>query len=296
MRNWRKTDATRATHDADKTIFHLPQIPRLANPRTAVRQAVITAIVLLSIIGLGMLVQDVACDCDFTRTGLAPNSDYLFGTDWMGRDIFTRTFAGLSTSILIGVIASLVSAVIAVVLGVVAAIGPKWVDAAITWLIDLVLGIPHLLLLILISIALGRGFWGVAIGVAVTHWPSLARVVRAEAMQVRESIYVAQAHALGRNPWQVTVTHYWPALAPQVMVGAVLQFPHAIMHEASVTFLGFGLPPDSAAIGVILSESVGYLSAGMWWAALFPGLALLAVVLIFDAFARAVRALSGGGR
>ncbi len=280
----------------EKQIFHLPHLPRLTNPKVATRQAVLTLAVLVAIVGIGIALRDTATTANFTRTGLAPNLKNLFGTDWMGRDIFARTFAGLSTSILIGIIASLVSALIAVILGVFAAIGPSWVDAVITWLIDLLLGIPHLLLLILISIALGRGFWGVAIGVAVTHWPSLARVVRSEVLQVKESIYIASAQALGRTPWQLATTHYWRALAPQAMVGAILLFPHAIMHEAAITFLGFGLPPDSPAIGVILSASVGYVSAGMWWSAIFPGVALLAVVLIFDAFARAVRVLLRGGQ
>lgn len=282
--------------DIGKRVFHLPQLPRLANPKTALRQAITSVVVLALIVGIGITLRQAATSTDFTHTGLAPTLTNLFGTDWMGRDIFARTFAGLSTSILIGIIASLVSALIAVILGVLAAIGPSWLDSAITWVIDLVLGIPHLLLLILISIALGRGFWGVAIGVAVTHWPSLARVVRSEVLQVRESIYIASAQALGRNPWQIATKHYWRALAPQAMVGAILLFPHAIMHEASITFLGFGLSPDSPAIGVILSESVGYVGAGMWWAAVFPGVALLAIVLIFDAFARAMRVLLGGGR
>lgn len=285
-----------AAQSQSLTVFSRPKLPRLANPKVAARQAVATSGILVTIVVAGLFFFDVANATDFTRTGLPPSIADLFGTDWMGRDVCTRTFAGLSISILIGVVASLVSALIAVMLGVVAAIGPKWLDSAITWLIDLMLGIPHLLLLILISIAIGRGFWGVAIGVAVTHWPSLARVIRAEVLQVKESTFVAAAQALGKSRAQIAVTHFWPAIAPQAMVGAVLLFPHAIMHEASVTFLGFGLPPDSAAIGVILKESVGYLTAGMWWAALFPGIALLSVVLIFDAFSRAARALLGGGR
>ena len=280
----------------EKRVFHLPHLPRLANPKVAIWQAVITLAVLAAIVGMGIALRNTAITANFTRTGLAPNLKNLFGTDWMGRDIFARTFAGLSTSILLGIIASLISAVIAVILGVLAAIGPSWVDSVITWLIDLVLGIPHLLLLILISISLGRGFWGVAIGLAVTHWPSLARVVRSEVLQVKESIYIASAQALGRSPWQLATKHYWRALAPQAMVGAILLFPHAIMHEAAITFLGFGLPQDSPAIGIILSESIGYIGAGMWWSAIFPGVALLAVVLIFDAFARAVRVLLRGGQ
>ena len=117
---------------------------------------------------------------DFTQKNLAPSLAHPFGTDWMGRDMLVRTVAGLSTSVLVGLLAAGVSSVIAVVFGTAAALGGKRVDAAVTWLIDLMMGVPHIVLLILISYALGKGFWGVAVGVAITHWPSLARVVRAE--------------------------------------------------------------------------------------------------------------------
>ena len=144
------------------------------------------------------------------------------------------------------------------------------------------MGIPHIVLLILISFALGKGFWGVTIGVAVTHWPSLARVVRAESLQCRESTFVAVARKLGQSPLRIALKHMVPYVLPQFIVGLILLFPHAILHEAAVTFLGFGLPPEQPAIGVILSESMAYLSAGMWWLAVFPGLALIATVLLFD--------------
>ena len=144
------------------------------------------------------------------------------------------------------------------------------------------MGIPHIVLLILISYALGKGFWGVTIGVAVTHWPSLTRVVRAEVLQCRESDFVAVAGKLGVSKIAIAVRHMLPFVLPQFLVGLILLFPHAILHEAAVTFLGFGLSPEQAAIGNILSESMSYLTAGMWWLAVFPGLALIGTVALFD--------------
>ena len=219
---------------------------------------------------------------DFAQKNLAPSLAHPFGTDWMGRDMLLRTLAGLSMSVLVGLLAAGASSVIALVLGAVAALGGKKADAVVTWLIDLMMGIPHIVLLILISFALGKGFWGVTIGVAVTHWPSLARVVRAEILQCRESTFVAVARKLGQSPLRIALKHMVPYVLPQFIVGLILLFPHAILHEAAVTFLGFGLPPEQPAIGVILSESMAYLSAGMWWLAVFPGLALIATVLLFD--------------
>ena len=219
---------------------------------------------------------------DFSRKNLKPGIPYLFGTDWLGRDMLTRTLNGLSMSILIGLCAAIISAIIAFVLGVLAAVGGKKVDACITWLIDLIMGIPHILLLILISYGLGKGLKGVIIGVAVTHWTSLARVIRAEVLQLKESQYIKIAERLGHSKWKVAVKHMIPHLLPQFIVGLILLFPHAVLHEASITFLGFGLSPEQPAIGIILSESMKHLITGKWWLAVFPGVMLVLTVILFD--------------
>ena len=228
---------------------------------------------------------------DFTAKNLAPSLFHPFGTDWMGRDMLSRTLAGLSTSVLVGLLAATVSSVIALVLGCAAALGGKRVDAVVSWLIDLMMGVPHIVLLVLISFAIGKGFWGVTIGVAVTHWPSLARVVRAEVLQCRESKFVEVARMLGQSPARIALRHMVPYVLPQFVVGLILLFPHAILHEAAITFLGFGLSPEQPAIGVILSESMSYLSTGAWWLAVFPGLALMATVLLFDVAGQSLRKL-----
>lgn len=240
------------------------------------------ALLLAAVVIAGRLLDAAAVRVDFSSKNLAPSIGHLFGTDWMGRDMLSRTLAGLSTSVLVGLFSAAVSSVIALVLASVAALGGPRADAAVEWLIDLVMGIPHIVFLILISYALGRGFWGVTIGVAVTHWPSLTRVLRAEILQVESQPYIATSRALGVSRLQVARHHMLPAVLPQYLVGLVLMFPHAILHEASITFLGFGLSPEQPAIGVILSEAMTYLTSGAWWLAVFPGLSLLLVVLLFD--------------
>ena len=265
-----------------ENVLHAPAQRRAGNRTATLAACVLAAFALLAVVAAGIALYGQATVTDFTAKNLAPSLEYPFGTDWMGRDMLLRTLAGLSTSVLVGLLAAGASSVIALVLGAVAALGGKKADAAVTWLIDLMMGVPHIVLLILISFALGKGFWGVAIGVAVTHWPSLARVVRAEILQCRESTFVAVARKLGQSPVRIALKHMVPYVLPQFIVGLILLFPHAILHEAAVTFLGFGLPPEQPATGVILSESMAYLSAGMWWLAVFPGLALIATVLLFD--------------
>ncbi|MDP2842275.1 ABC transporter permease [uncultured Acetobacterium sp.] len=251
----------------------------------------ISSTLLIAIMIAAQLMSNQAIATNFSQQNLAPSWAHPFGTDWLGRDMFTRTIKGLSISIQIGLLASSVSVVIALVLGMCAATMGKKVDAAISWLVDLFMGVPHLVALVLIAVVFGGGAKGVIIGVALTHWPSLTRVIRAEVMQVRTSQYVQISRHLGRSRLWIATKHILPHLLPQFFVGLILIFPHAILHEAAITFLGFGLSPHSPAIGVILSESMGYLAAGMWWLAFFPGLSLLIIVRAFDVIGDNLRTL-----
>ena len=238
--------------------------------------------VLLGVYISGLILSDDLIAADFSQKGQMPSISHPFGTDLLGRDMLVRTLKGLSVSIVVGVVASSVSAVIALIIGVAAATGKSWLDHFMNWLIDLVMGIPHTVLLILIAFACGKGLKGVLIGVAVTHWTGLARIIRSEVLQIRSQQYIEVSKKLGHSSWWITVHHILPHMVPQFIIGLILMFPHAIMHESSLTFLGFGLSPEQPAIGIILSESMQYLSTGMWWLAFFPGLMLVIIVLLFD--------------
>lgn len=272
--------------------LHAPRARGLLGGRRALLAGALVALaVLVAAVVAGALSAERASATDFTATNLAPCLEHPFGTDWMGRDMLARTLAGLSTSVVVGAVSAAVSSVIALVLAAASALGGPRVDAVVGWLIDLIMGVPHIVLLILVSYALGRGAAGVCVGVALTHWPSLTRVLRAEIMQLRAQPFMACSRALGVSRVRLALTHALPCVLPQYLVGLVLLFPHAILHEASITFLGFGLSPEQPAIGVILSEAMGYLTSGAWWLAVFPGTALLAVVLMFDRVGSALRRL-----
>ena len=249
--------------------------------RTAVLAAVLAA-AFAAVYLLGLLIPEEAVASSFLEARLPPSLEHPFGTDPLGRDLFMRTLKGLSVSITVGLAASLAGAVIAALAGAAAAAGSRRLDAAVGWVIDLVMSVPHTVLILLISFALGRGLRGLLAGIAATHWCSLARLVRGEVMQLRTRQYVAVSRRLGKSGGWILINHLLPHLAPQFLVGLVLMFPHAILHEAAVSFLGYGLPPEQPAIGIILSESMTYLSAGMWWMAVLPGLVLLGLVLLVD--------------
>ena len=241
----------------------------------------ITVFILIVVVISSLLINSTDITTNFQAMNQAPSFEHLFGTDWMGRDMFTRTLKGLGLSVQIGAGASILSSLIAIAMAFIASTN-KFLDGVVSWLIDLFLSIPHILLIILISIALGGGAFGVTMGVAVTHWTSLARVLRAEIKQINTSEFVKLSNRFGKSKFWIARKHIFPLVITQIIVGTILIFPHAIMHEASVTFLGFGLSPHEPAIGIILSESMKYLATGNWWLALFPGLALLIIVLLFD--------------
>ena len=250
---------------------------------------IVAVVILAAVTAAGILTEGYAVETDFSQRNLSPSLQHLFGTDWMGRDMLARTLSGLSLSIRIGILTAVVSAAVALFLGTASVVLGRKADAVISWCIDLVMGIPHILLVMLISLACGRGFVGVVAGVALSHWPSLARVIRGELMQLRQAPYILVAEKMGVSKLQNVKRHMLPHLLPQFLTGLILLFPHAILHESSVTFLGFGLSSEQPAIGVILSESMQYLTTGKWWLALFPGLALVLVVVLFALLGERVR-------
>lgn len=240
----------------------------------------LTALVLAVIFISGTLI-NANLPTDFSVKMQGPSFEHIFGTDWMGRDMFIRTLKGLSLSIMIGLGASILSSIIATLLAFLASVN-EYTDTFVSWLIDLFASIPHILLIMMISIGFGKGAFGVTMAVAFSHWVNLTRVLRAEVLQIKTSEFVELSSKFGRSKWWIAKEHILPLILSQIFVGTLLVFPHAIMHESSVTFLGFGLSPHEPAIGIILSESMSYLAMGAWWLAFFPGVSLLIVVLLFD--------------
>ncbi|WP_313233630.1 ABC transporter permease [Tissierella praeacuta] len=253
---------------------------------------ILLCIIILSIILIcGQFITEDHMPVNFIEKGLKPSKDHIFGTDWFGRDMFVRTIKGLSLSIIIGIIASVSSGIIAIILGVASAVCGKRVDAFVGWLTDVFMGMPHLIFLLLISFVAGKGPKGIIIGIVLTHWTYISRIIRAEVLQIRSSQYVIASKGFGKSNWYIAKNHIIPHIFPQFFVGLILMFPHAILHEASLTFLGFGLSPHQPGIGVILSESLNYLSIGQWWTALMPGLSLLLIVRLFDILGENIQSL-----
>ena len=251
----------------------------------------LSVIIIIAVTAAGFVMDEELYAPHFAEKDLPPSGKHLFGTDWMGRDMFARTVKGLSVSIYIGLLASCATSVIALFLGVIVGTFGKIASGVFNWFVDIFMGIPHLILLILISLLLGKGAKGVAIGVIVTHWCSLGRIVQAEVLALKEAQFVKASEKLGKTRLWIAFHHIMPHVVPQFLVGLILMFPHAIMHESSITFLGFGLPAEQPAIGIILSEAMKHLTTGMWWLAVLPGISLLIIVILFEAIGSHLRML-----
>ena len=251
----------------------------------------LSAVVVLGVVVAGAWAQDAAQTTSLGERNLAPSAGHWFGTDWLGRDMLARVLSGLRLSLVVGTTAAAISAVIALVLACVATVGGPKADAVVGWLVDLFMALPHLVLLLLLAFALGGGTDAVVIAVAVTHWPHLTRVLRGQAKQVVNSDYVIAATHLGRGRWWIAREHVAGHLAGHFLVGLVLLFPHAILHEAALSFLGLGVDPAEPSTGILLAESMRFLSTGAWWLAVLPGLCLLLVVKLVDGIGENLRSL-----
>ncbi|HOW83940.1 MAG TPA: ABC transporter permease [Spirochaetota bacterium] len=255
----------------------------LPNPRQKSAASITACLILLcSLFILNAMIDETGLGTDLGRRYLAPGHGSILGTDWLGRDMFTRITKGLCMSFHIGIMSAIGSSLIAVIMGLAAAVFGKKVDAIVALLIDAFLSVPHIVLLILVSFTLGGGFKGIVIAVCVSHWSRLARIIRAEILQLKGSDYIMMSYRLGRSRRWIMAHHMLPHVSSQFLIGLILMFPHAILHAAGLSFLGFGMTPDRPCIGVLLSESMRHISTGYWWLALFPGAALVALVKIFD--------------
>jgi peptide/nickel transport system permease protein len=209
------------------------------------------------------------------------NQTFFLGTDRYGRDMLSRLMAGTWISFSVGLIAILISLLIGITLGSLAAFYKGWVDELIMWLINVIWSIPTLLLVIAITLALGKGFWQVFVAVGLTMWVEVARVVRGQVLSIREMEYVEAGRALGFKDFRIMAKHILPNITAPVIVISASNFAAAILIEAGLSFLGLGAQPPQATWGKMISEHKGYIITGEAYLAVLPGLAICLLVLSF---------------
>ncbi len=214
---------------------------------------------------------------------------FIFGTDKYGRDLLSRVLVGARISFFIGFIAVFISLVIGIFMGSIAGYFGGKVDTFIMWIINVTWSIPTLLLVIAITLALGKGFWQVFIAVGLTMWVEVARVVRGQIMSVKEMQYVTAARALGFTDFRIIVKHILPNIMAPVIVISAANFAAAILIESGLSFLGIGAQPPMASWGAMIKDHYSYIILGKPYLALIPGLCIMSLVMAFMLIGNALR-------
>ena len=214
---------------------------------------------------------------------------FVFGTDKYGRDLLSRVLIGARISFFIGFIAVFISLVIGIFMGSLAGYYGGKVDAMIMWVINVTWSIPTLLLVIAITLALGKGFWQVFIAVGLTMWVEVARVVRGQIISVKEMQYVIAARALGYYDFRIITRHILPNIMAPVIVISAANFAAAILIESGLSFLGIGAQPPMASWGSMIKDHYNYIILGKPYLAVIPGLCIMILVMAFMLMGNALR-------
>jgi len=207
--------------------------------------------------------------------------EYLLGSDKLGRDVLTRMFHGARISLTIGSIAIFFAGTIGSFLGMLSGYAGKWVDSVIMRLVDIKISIPGLLLALVLVAVLGQSFGTVVIVVTLAYWATYARLARGETLQIKQMDYVARARVAGSSHLKIIMKHIFPNVLNTLIIVATLQLGGAILFEASLSFLGVGIPRPQPAWGVMVADGRELIVAA-WWVSLFPGVAIMMAVLALN--------------
>ena len=214
---------------------------------------------------------------------------FLFGTDKYGRDLLSRILVGARISFFIGFVAVFISLLVGVFLGSLGGYFGGKIDNVIMWMINVTWSIPTLLLVIAITLVLGKGFWQVFIAVGLTMWVEVARIVRGQIISVKEMQYITAAKALGYGHFRIITKHILPNIMAPVIVISAANFAAAILIESGLSFLGIGAQPPMASWGAMTKDHYNYIILGKPYLAIIPGLCIMSLVMAFMMIGNALR-------
>lgn len=252
------------------------------------RLAVVSAVILLMFIFIAVFADSLTPhDPNATNTRYAagkpqpPSVDYVLGTDNYGRDYLSRTIVSIRISLLVGVTAVLFQLFIGLVFGIAAGYFGGWVDDLLMRITDVFLAIPAFMLLLSITGILGGTLPALIFAIGALNWMTVARLVRAQILSLKEQEYIVAARCIGASDWRIIMVYLLPNILSSIIVAATLSVPGAILTESALSFLGLGVPPPNASLGNMLSEAQQWVRSA-WWVWVVPGVTISMIVLAFN--------------
>ncbi|MDK2840102.1 MAG: peptide/nickel transport system permease protein [Thermosipho sp. (in: thermotogales)] len=254
----------------------------------------IGAMILIFFIILAIFSPQIAPYDPTQRVGRAltpPNDQFIFGTDNLGRDVLSRVIYGARIALMIAFIAVAIAAGIGVPLGLISGFIGGPLDRTLTLIMDAIYSFPGLILAIAIAAVLGPGIINISISIAVVYTPTYFRVIRNQVSSVKSELYVEAAKALGAKNSEILLKYIFPNVLPSIVVVLSMNLADAIMTEAGLSFLGLGIAPPTPDWGFDLSNGQRFVLSRAWWGLLFPGIAIITVVLGFSMFSEGLNEL-----
>lgn len=250
----------------------------------------ILVVIVLGCLGADWIMPKDPSYMDLLNCSVHPGREFLFGTDTMGRDVFSMIWSGGRISLVIGVLASLIAAAIAILYGAVSGCAPVWLDELLMRFSEIFLSVPNLLFVILLQAAFGQaGVLSLSVVIGVTSWAGMAKVVRTEVRQIRNSGYVIAARAMGGGFFYILRRHLTPNFIASILFMAVMNIRSAIVAESTLSYMGIGLPLEMISWGSMLSLAEKALFGGAWWIIVIPGAFLVVTLLCITDIGEAMR-------
>jgi ABC-type dipeptide/oligopeptide/nickel transport system permease subunit len=239
---------------------------------------VIVALVLLALLAPYLSFHDPV-KASLDQPMQPPSLDHPFGTDHLGRDVFSRVLYGTRVSLMVGIFAASLAVALGALVGLLAGYFGGPVDSALMRVVDTIYSPPETILLMVLVTMFTRSVWTIILAIALTHWMSTSRLVRSEALSIRQRPFVESAMALGAGDIYILLRHVAPNLLYIAVISVTLMTAHAILTESFLSFLGLGIPPHLPSWGNMLNEAQRDIMRGIWWTAFFPGMMIVITVL-----------------